>query len=308
VRQLAEGDLDLDLPPVRTRDELGALTAAFHYMRDSLREHIRQLRLTTAAKERLESELKVARRIQMSMLPPEHAGSPEAGYEVAAHVEPARAVGGDLYVHFVRRGRAYFMLGDVSGKGMAAALFMARTKTLFDALAPLTTEPAALLGRLNRRLCSENPHGMFVTCVFGVLDTATGDLRFASAGHDVPVRLNGNAPPAPLQAEGGPVLGLLETATYPSNHFKLAPGEYLVSFTDGVTEATDVADAFFGSERLLQLLGNANPQDATALTRSVFAAVRDFAHGAIQADDITVLSVRFIGHGTGRPGAVPGDC
>jgi sigma-B regulation protein RsbU (phosphoserine phosphatase) len=107
ARHLATGDLDLELPPVRTRDELGSLTEAFHYMRDSLKDHIRELKETTAAKERLESELKVARRIQMGMLPSGHGGGPEEGFEVAAQIEPARAVGGDLFMHFTDGGRAY---------------------------------------------------------------------------------------------------------------------------------------------------------------------------------------------------------
>jgi phosphoserine phosphatase RsbU/P len=295
ARQLATGDLDLALPPVTSRDELGTLTAAFHHMRDSLKEHIRTLRETTAAKERLESELKVARRIQMGMLPKARAGGAEEGFEVAAHLVPARAVGGDLYVHVVENGRAVFMLADVSGKGVAAALFMARTKTLFDALAPRLHDPGALLTELNRQLCTENEHGMFVTGVCGVLDPNSGDLTFASAGHEPPLRVRAGRPPQPLAIDGGPILALFEHASFPVNHDRLEPGECLVAFTDGVTDAMNTDGTMFGPERLLKAVSAMSPEDAYSLTQAVFALVEEFARGAPQADDITVLTLRYTG-------------
>jgi sigma-B regulation protein RsbU (phosphoserine phosphatase) len=295
ARQLATGDLDLELPPVAGRDELGTLTSAFHHMRDSLKEHIESLRETTAAKERLESELKLARRIQMDMLPRERAGGPDEGFEVAAHLVPARAVGGDLYVHMVEDGRAVFMLGDVSGKGVAAALFMARTKTLFDALAPRMLDPGALLGEMNRRLCTENEHGMYVTGVCGVLDPASGELVYSSAGHDKPLRVIAGSAPRPLDGEGGPMLALFEQAAYPVSRDRLAPGECLIVFTDGVTDAMDTAGAMFGPERLLEAVGGASTDDAQSMTQAIFTMVEDFSRGAPQADDITVLTVRYIG-------------
>jgi sigma-B regulation protein RsbU (phosphoserine phosphatase) len=295
ARHLATGDLDLELPRPRSRDEMGELTNAFHHMRDSLKTHIADLKATTAAKERLESELKVARKIQMGMLPSGHAGGPAEGYEVAAHLEPARAVGGDLYVHFVEGGRAYFMLGDVSGKGVPAALFMARTKTLFDALAPHATDPGSLLEELNHRLCAENEQGMFVTGICGVLDPGSGELLFASAGHEPPLRVGPNGPPAPLEVDGGPILGLLDHARFPLNRTRLAQGESLLAFTDGVTDAADVRGVLFGAERLVDAIKQSAPDDAQALTETVFRVVQQFAEGAPQADDITVLSMRFIG-------------
>jgi phosphoserine phosphatase RsbU/P len=297
ARHLATGDLDYEIPPARTRDEMGALTDAFRHMRNSLKEHIRNLKETTAMKERLESELKVARRIQMSMLPSGTGGGPGQGFELAAKLEPARAVGGDLYMHFVERGRVHFMLGDVSGKGVGAALFMARTKTLFDALAVNASDPGALLVELNRRLCVENEQGMFVTGVCGVLNPESGELYFASAGHDPPLRVSPATPPVPLTVDGGPVLGLLEGSHYPLNRTWLAPGECLLVFTDGVTDAADIGGVQFGSERLLEAVARTAPDNADVLTRMVFTVVGEFAEGAPQADDIAVLSVRFVGPG-----------
>ena len=129
---IARGDLDAPLPPVESRDEVGALAGAFHHMRDSLKEYVRNLQETTAAKERLEGELRAARRIQAAMLPEPTAGGPGEGYELGATLVPARAVGGDLFDHFRDGSRVFFLVGDVSGKGIGAALFMARAKTVFE--------------------------------------------------------------------------------------------------------------------------------------------------------------------------------
>jgi sigma-B regulation protein RsbU (phosphoserine phosphatase) len=214
---------------------------------------------------------------------------------VAARLVPARAVGGDLYVHFVENGRAVFMLGDVSGKGMAAALFMAKAKALFDALAPRMLDPGALLTELNRRLCIENEHGMFVTGVCGMLDPINGELTYASAGHDAPLRVKAGYRPEPLAIDGGPMLALFEHARYPVRHDRMAPGESLMIYTDGVTDATDTGGAMFGTERLVETVSLSVSFDADSLTRGVFSTVEAFSRGAPQADDITVLTVRYLG-------------
>jgi sigma-B regulation protein RsbU (phosphoserine phosphatase) len=152
-----------------------------------------------------------------------------------------------------------------------------------------------LLEELNQRLCAENEAGMFVTGVCGVLDPTSGELLFASAGHDPPLRVGPSVPPAPLVVDGGPVLGLLEGCTFPLNHTRLAPGECLLIFTDGVTDAADVDGVLFGPERLLEAVARTEPENADALTQTVFSVVQEFASGAPQADDITVLSLKFIG-------------
>ena len=177
--RLATGDLDGPLPQAGSRDEVGALTTAFHHMRDSLKEYIRNLKETTAAKERLEGEMKAARRIQADMLPAPTAGGGSAGYELSATLVPARAVGGDLFDHFEQNRRVFFLVGDVSGKGVAAALFMARTKTLFDAVAAQERNPGAVLATLNRSLCRQNEtrdvcHGRLRRSRSG---DANGDVR-----------------------------------------------------------------------------------------------------------------------------------
>jgi sigma-B regulation protein RsbU (phosphoserine phosphatase) len=281
--EMATGGLDAILPPVETRDEIGRLTRAFHDMRDSLKTYIRDLKETTAAKERLEGELKVARRIQADMLPKPTAGGPDEGYELAATLIPARAVGGDLFV-----------VGDVSGKGVPAALFMARTKTLFEALATRDADPAAILAAANHNLCAENEAGMFVTAVCGMLDVTTGELTFALAGHDPPILVPAEGAPEPLQVEGGRVLGLIEGSDYPVNRLRLGHRDAIVMFTDGVSEAQNIDGGFFEIDRIVETIERHRHEDVPAVTGALLEAVRDFAGEAPQSDDITLMTLRYL--------------
>jgi sigma-B regulation protein RsbU (phosphoserine phosphatase) len=306
--RMATGDLNADLPTVETRDEVGTLTRAFHHMRDSLKNHIRDLKETTAAKERLEGELKVARRIQADMLPKPTAGGPGEGYELGAALVPARAVGGDLFGHFRDGDRLFLLVGDVSGKGVPAALFMARTKTLFEALAhfmartktlfeELATrdvDPGAILAAANHNLCAENEAGMFVTAVCGILDLASGELAFALAGHDPPILVPAEGDPGPLEAEGGRVLGLIEGSDYPVNRLRLGHRDALVMFTDGVSEAQSADGGFFEIDRIVETVRQHRHEDAAALTDGLLQAVRRFAGEAPQSDDITLMSLRYL--------------
>ncbi len=297
AERIATGDLESPLPPVRSADEVGALTDAFHDMRDSLKTYIENLETTTKAKERLESELEIARRIQMDMLPaPMAGGGPDDGYELAATLVPARHVGGDLYDYFVLDGKLSFVVGDASGKGVAAALFMARAKTLFQTIASRERDLAEVIRNLNRGLCDENEQGMFVTAFAGTLDTRTGELVYVGAGHDAPVVVPGAAaPPSLLPLDGGTVLGLIDVADFRAQRTELAKGDTLVIYTDGVGEALDENGDFFTIERLVETLAKAPTGTTADVTRTVLDTVKSFAGKAPQSDDITVMAVRYTG-------------
>jgi sigma-B regulation protein RsbU (phosphoserine phosphatase) len=290
--RLATGDLDGPLPEPRSNDEVGALTAAFRHMQESLKSYIRNLRETTAEKERLEGEMLAARRIQADMLPSPTAGGADAPYELAAVLEPARSVGGDLFDHFEVDGRLCFFVGDVSGKGVAAALFMARARTLFDQIARSGMEPGAMLAVLNDSLCRQNEAGMFVTAVSGVLDLHSRFVTVATAGHEPPIVVPAQGPSAPMPADSGRVLGLMEGGTYPNATATLERGTSLVMYTDGVPEARDPADDFFGSERLLAAIDRVGPEaPPAAVTSAVLREVKAFTGTAPQSDDITILTL-----------------
>jgi sigma-B regulation protein RsbU (phosphoserine phosphatase) len=299
VGRMAEGDLDAALPEVETRDEVGVLTGAFRHMRDSLKAYIRDLQETTAAKERLQSELKVGRRIQADMLPRPTAGGPGEGYELAATLVPARDVGGDLFDHFRQGSRVFFLVGDVSGKGVPAALFMARTKTLFEALAAREADPGVILGAANHNLSSENEAGMYVTAICGSLDVESGELAFAIAGHDPPVLVPAEGEVARLEAEGGRVLGLIDGSDYPVNRLRLGHRDAILLYTDGVSEAQDAAGSFFELARILRGAAERRQEEVVGITAALLEAVRAFAGEAAQSDDITLMTLRYLARARG---------
>ena len=265
-------------------------------MRDSLKAYIRDLKETTAAKQKLESELEIAHNIQMDMLPKGGLGGPEERYELEATLLPARHVGGDLYYHALLDGRVAFLVGDVSGKGVPAALFMARAKTLFETLARTASSVGEALSVVNDSLAAENDAGMFLTVFAGVFDPASGKLLCASGGHDAPALIPGDgSKPRFLEVDGGPLIGLLPVAACPTNEIQLAAGDAIVITTDGVHEARSASDEFFSEERLLEILEGYGGRPAAEVTEHVMAEVKEFARGAEQSDDITIMTLRYRG-------------
>jgi sigma-B regulation protein RsbU (phosphoserine phosphatase) len=293
AERMATGDLNTALPATSSNDEIGTLNRAFHHMRDSLKEYIRNLEITTREKERHESELKIARDIQMHLLPPDRADSrPPAAYHLAASLIPARQVGGDLYDHFLVDRKLWFMVGDVSGKGVGAALFMARAMTMLRAAAGPAAGPKEILSKVNRGLCHQNNGATFVSLFAAVLDLTTGSLIHASAGHDPPVIISG-IDSRFLRTEGGPVLGLIEEAEYVEEKTNLNPGDTLVVYTDGVTEAMDLDSRLFSGERILESVRVNGSRSSSDVLDSLLASVRAFAGDAPQSDDITVMVVQY---------------
>ncbi|NMC48998.1 MAG: serine/threonine-protein phosphatase, partial [Desulfovibrio sp.] len=209
---------------------------------------------------------------------------------------PAREVGGDLYDFFLLDDtHLFFSVGDVSGKGVPAALFMAVTKTLVKGNAEPGLEPADILSRVNAELCVENEQMLFVTMFCAILDFTTGELVFSNAGHNPPVLLRAGGETEFLTVPRGVFLGIMDDAAYRTGRITLAPGDALLVYTDGVTEAMNEAEQLYSSARLLELLRTANRADATALTNTVMESVLAYEGDAPQADDITVLAVVYRG-------------
>ena len=239
---------------------------------------------------RLGSELRIARRIQEEMLP-KSVAVPES-LAVQGFLAPAKEVGGDLYDYFVRDGRLYFYIGDVSGKGVPAAIVMSMALSLVRNLAAHEEDPARMVGELNRTACRNNESGMFVTLFLGVLDLSTGVLRYCNAGHDHPALVRDSV--AELPALANVPVGVFDDAAYQAQETVVAPGTTLFLYTDGVTEAKDVSRRQFGRERLYETL-SACFRTPDALVRAVEDSVRAFAGQAEQSDDITMLAVRYDG-------------
>jgi phosphoserine phosphatase RsbU/P len=241
-----------------------------------------------------ERDLRIAREIQMGLLPADVAAQIQGtGLEVHAVLEPAQQVGGDLF-EVLRLGtnRLLIAVGDVSGKGIPAALFMAVTMTLLRSLARQGHAPEEILRRLNDELLEQNPRGMFVTLQCLVFDVSARSVTCASAGHHAAIRVVPGEPPCPVFTSSGRVLGLMPAESIASETIDLRSGETLVLFTDGVTEAFGPGQELFGEERLLALLQASPGGSARETTAGVLEGVRRHAAGTKQSDDITVLSVR----------------
>lgn len=300
ARKVAAGDLDQHIGLQVNIDEVRELGGAFDKMTRSLRLHLEELKASTALTARLAGELSAARRIQMSMLPSAWNGSRgTSGILMHAEIEPAREVGGDFYDYRQIDGeRVSFLVGDVSGKGVPAALFMAMTQTLFKGLATAARSASEVIAQVNRALCEQSHSGMFVTLVYGVLHLPTRTLEFCNAGHLAPLLLRPGEPIRALEGtERCPALGLSQGLDFQSCRVRLQAGDRLVLYTDGVTEAQDERQQFYGFERLLRFLEAKaeSTRDPREMAEGLVGDIRLHAGGEEAYDDLTVLIVQLEG-------------
>lgn len=248
-----------------------------------------------AVKEQIAGELRVAREIQMGMLPHDFSALEGAyGVEFGAVLEPAREVGGDLYgVCAAARERMVLFVGDVSGKGIPASMFMVRAISLARLLAREIREPELILARLNDELSADNPSSMFVTFLCAVYDPDTGRLAIANGGHCRPVLLRPGQAPGWAVRKLGTALGFDAGLEFERTELVLAPGDALVLYTDGVIEAFNPQDECYGDDRLLADLAALAGQTAPATTAGLLDRVRGFAAGAPQSDDIAIMTLKL---------------
>jgi sigma-B regulation protein RsbU (phosphoserine phosphatase) len=273
---------------------LGKLTGRVMAQQSDMRGLIAELKEALASKNAfvaLQQELDIARRMQLAILP--HDPPPGPRHAIAGTMIPAREVGGDFYDFFdLGDGRLAICVADVSGKGVAAAFLMAITRTLLRATAAGCTSPAEALARVNDLVAAENDEGMFITMLLGFLDTATGALSYASAGHQAPVRITASGA-TPLDVDPGVALGVFDGLAYTDHYVALAPGDRLFLYTDGVTEAQDAAGTLFGDARLIATLAAADAPDVAALNARILDAVHAFESGAPRFDDITCVTLEI---------------
>ena len=247
-------------------------------------------------KERLEEGLKLAHDIQMSMLPKTFPPFPERReLDIFAAITPAKKVGGDFYdFFFLDEDRLCFAIGDVSGKGVPAALFMAVVKTLFKAIAGRVQNPSDILSTVNQEICRDNDSQMFTTLFCGILDTRTGEIKYSNGGHNPPYHLS-RAGVQQVPKTGGRVLGLLEETSYGWGRLALGSSETIFLYTDGVTEAMDPAGQLFSEQRVESILTQTKFASAREQIEHLTSQITLFAAGAEQSDDITALAIRYLG-------------
>ncbi|GEM_PF-691289 len=295
--KITEGKFDIKLPEMEINDEVAEMHNALKSMQTAVIDHIAKLKATMSEKERLSSELNIAHNIQMQMLTNVFPNSNRL--EMYAYLRPAKEVGGDLYDCYLNNNELSFILGDVSGKGVPAALLMATIQNSFRILGHMQLDADTLMGRINKSLCSSNNSGMFATMFYGHLNVDDGSLTYCNAGHNPIVVIPPTGDAYFLKARPNLACGVLDSFDFQAEQLTLERGTRLIIYSDGVTEAERNDRTQFGEERLLHWAHTLNqPEESPsstpkAIVENLFANVRSFIGDAEQNDDITIMCIKY---------------
>ena len=293
AQEIATGRFDSKLPTIKSKDEISLLRDSFDHMQTSLARYVEELKETTAQNASIESELGVARNIQMSMLPITWPPFPDRNdLDIFGSVAPARAVGGDLFDFRIQDEKLFFCIGDVSGKGVPAALVMTVIGSMFRTLSASEDNPLRIMTAINSSTSARNENMMFVTLFVGALDLSTGVLQYTNAGHNAPFVITGGQARM-MSVDANIPVGVLEDWSYTLQETTLSPGEILFLYTDGLTEATRSDGELFGEERVLEELSSHGEDISTErVVADMTAAVNRFIGQAEQSDDLTMLVLK----------------
>lgn len=289
---LAEFSHDL---PVNRTDEVGQLAKAFANMGQALEINIKNLLQSQATTQRMQGELNAARDIQLGILKENSSLPHEKAFSISAFIEPAKEVGGDLYDYFpVANGKKVIVIGDVSGKGVPAALFMAMTVTLLRYAMQAGLSPCEAMQKINDSLSENNPSCMFVTLFIGLLDEETGEFEYANGGHCYPYIVNKNSSEVQeLSHISGPMVGVMEGIAYTSAKANLKSGDTVLFYTDGVTEAMNEAKALYDEKRLKAVVLQNKTASTDVLLQRIYQDILAYRENAEQSDDITMLCFHY---------------
>lgn len=300
VDEVAQGNLHATLPVIHSKDEMQRLHHSFSIMQQSLVSQMEELKQVNEAKGRIEGELKVARDIQLSMLPKSYIPNADSkNVDIHGQQISAKEVGGDLYDFFIRDGKLFFCIGDVSGKGVPAALVMATTLSQFRNVASYENDLKIITESINKTTCDGNETSMFITFFVGVLDLTTGHLHYCNAGHNKPFIVS-NVPTASgtaaspceeLSAKPNLPLGVAEDTSYVVKDYTLPTGATLFLYTDGLTEAKNSKHELFGCKRLMETLKTT--ESCKELIEEMIQAVHQFVGESPNSDDLTMLAIRY---------------
>jgi sigma-B regulation protein RsbU (phosphoserine phosphatase) len=295
--EVAKGNFNAPLPDITYKDELGQLRDSFASMQASLSRYMKDLEQTASSKTAMENELKIAYDIQMSMIPRKFPPYPKRhDIDIYGHLTPAKSVGGDLFDFHIRDEHLFFCIGDVSGKGVPAALLMTVAKNLFHTISMQLNSPAEIMSHMNNAMSDGNDAHMFVTLFIGVLDLKTGHLCYCNGGHDAPVIYTSDA--VFLDTKPNILVGLMGNMPYVGGEMDMAPGTTILLYTDGLTEAMDKGKNLYTPERLLAYskeLAKQNGLQTLQLVKCLTESVHRFVNGAEQSDDLTMLAIRYLG-------------
>lgn len=290
AQAIAKGNFKATIPEIESTEELMHLRQSFAYLEKSINTYIAELRSATGAKERLEGELGIARNIQLSMVP--KVFPHDCGFDLKAEMHAAKEVGGDLFDYVVNDGKLIFAVGDVSGKGVPAALYMAIAKSAFHFLAKSSSDVTQVVSTVNSIFSEDNDTGMFATYFVGCVDLETLRMDYCNAGHNPIVVINPDGSAGYLKAKPNLAVGLFEDFPYVGESIQLARGSRILVYTDGVTEAERHDKSQYGEQRLLDYCGSVPVSTgSTDFLCGLLDSVHAFTEGNASNDDITVLTL-----------------
>jgi len=293
ARKIALGEFSIELPNIRSKDEMKELHDSFSYMQSELINYIEDLQQTSSDKEKIESELRIARNIQMSMIPKVFSPFPSCSdIDLYAVLNPAKEVGGDLYDFFMDNNKLYFAIGDVSGKGVPASLFMAVTRTLFHAIAA-NANPDAVMNAINLTLSKNNESNMFVTLLIGVLNINTGIMQYCNAGHNPPVVIAPDGNCSWLELTPNLPVGVARNFLYQMQSITLLAGTALVLYTDGITEAENSKKELYSERRLMETINFNATLSSQELTEAILSNINNHIKENDHSDDIAILVIGY---------------
>ena len=293
---IASGQFDAPLPDLQRIDEIGQLSQSFGNMQQSLVKYIDELKDTTAQKASIESDLRIANGIQMGMLPEKFPTRDDRDdVQLYASLTPAKEVGGDLFDFYIRDDKLFFCIGDVSGKGVPASLYMAVTRSTFRTVSAHESMPDHIVMTMNQTITDMNKTLMFVTLFVGVLDLPTGRLRFCNAGHDAPLLIGSGV--GELTCDSNIPVGIMPTWDYSQQEAQLSTGTTIFLFTDGLTEAMNADNVEFQMGRVKEVALRAlshQQHEPRQLIAQMTEAVHQFVGDAEQSDDLTMMAIQYI--------------
>ena len=293
---IASGQFEAELPDFKRVDEIGQLTHSFGNMQQSLVKYIDELKSTTAQKASIESDLRIASDIQMGMLPETFPTREDRDdVQLFASLTPAKEVGGDLFDFYFRDEKLFFCIGDVSGKGVPASLFMAVTRSTFRTVSAHESMPDRIIMTMNKTISDMNKTHMFVTLFVGVLDLPTGRLHYCNAGHDAPLLVGAGV--GELPCESNIPVGFMPDWKFVPQEAQIFTGTTILLFTDGLTEAMDAKKDMFQIERVNEVAAQAlsqGHQEPRLLISQMTDAVHAFVGDAEQSDDLTMMAIQYI--------------
>ena len=294
ANEVSKGNFDTPLPELTYRDEIGDLRDSFASMQTSLAKYVIDMKQKAAQEAALNNELEVARNIQMSMVPREFPPYPQRDdIDIYGYLEPAKSIGGDLYDFFIRDEKLFFCIGDVSGKGIPAALVQSATHFMFRIMSQREDDPSRIVSNINDVFAAENDSSMFCTFFLGVLDLKTHVLEYCNAGHELPILVTSEA--TEIRVKPNIAMGLYMERQYRKEQIELPSGSVLILYTDGLKEAIDSTEECYGRERILTSLQRVIIKGATEPSDYIRQLVNDvtlYVGDMPQADDLTLLAVK----------------